>query len=279
MTPEPMLTCEEVQDLAPLFVTGALDADEMASVRAHLATCREAHDEFAQLGGAAQLLLDAVPPAEPSPALRTRILAAAAADLAEGRHPASARAVGRSAAASVVEAPSEPTVPVSITAPRRQIRYSPAALALAAAIIVVLGGLGVRTLGELQAAQAYRDGVSATLALAAQPGSQGAQLTADGGTASGVGAVAADGTVKIALQGLAATSGSQVYTAWAISGSGAPVPIGDFTVGGDGTAVITTRTASPAAGLVLALTLEPNGGATTPTMPIIVKGEARPASG
>ena len=36
------------------------------------------------------------------------------------------------------------------------------------------------------------------------------------------------------MRGLAPTSGSQVYTAWAIEGDAAPVALGDFTVGADG---------------------------------------------
>ena len=45
-----ILTCDEVRDLAPLFVLDALDPVEMAAVREHLATCTEAHEELVELG-------------------------------------------------------------------------------------------------------------------------------------------------------------------------------------------------------------------------------------
>ena len=45
------LSHDEVVDLAASFVLGALDEDEMAAVRAHLASCAESHAEFDELGG------------------------------------------------------------------------------------------------------------------------------------------------------------------------------------------------------------------------------------
>jgi len=144
---------------------------------------------------------------------------------------------------------------------------------------------GALTPGQLVAPDVWPD-IAARLdeavvadALAAQPGSQTVLLAADNGSASGLGVVGADGTVKLAMRGLAPTAGTQVYTAWSISGGGAPVPIGEFTVGSDGTATGTAHAPAPAAGVVVALTLEAHPGATTPTLPIVAKGVARPASG
>ena len=70
------------------------------------------------------------------------------------------------------------------------------------------------------------------------------------------------------------TTGSKVYTAWAIAGDGVPVPLGDFTVGNGGTGSLSASGAPAAAGVVLALTLEPQPGAKAPTLPIISKGVA-----
>jgi hypothetical protein len=112
------------------------------------------------------------------------------------------------------------------------------------------------------------------LEVAGQPGSLTAILTADGGTGSGLAAVSASGEVTIAMQALAATSGSQVYTAWVIAGTAAPVPLGSFTVGNAGTAVFEGSGLPTSGPLVLALTRERGPGATTPTMPIISKGLA-----
>ncbi len=65
MTDRPNLTCDEVRDLAPLFVTGALDEDEMDAVREHIADCDDQHVEIAELGEAATALLESAEPAEP----------------------------------------------------------------------------------------------------------------------------------------------------------------------------------------------------------------------
>ena len=77
------LTCDEVRELAGSFVLGALDADEEAAVREHLATCPEAHEEIAELGGVLPALAESVPVVEPPAGLKGRIMAAAAADLEE----------------------------------------------------------------------------------------------------------------------------------------------------------------------------------------------------
>src|SRR5258707_11062184 len=73
------LTCAEVQDLAPGFVLGALEPAEMAAARAHLAACPEARAEVLELGSVVPALLESVEIAEPTAALRGRILDAARA--------------------------------------------------------------------------------------------------------------------------------------------------------------------------------------------------------
>jgi anti-sigma-K factor RskA len=57
------------------------------------------------------------------------------------------------------------------------------------------------------------------------------------------------------------------------------VNIGEFTVGADGVAVATAQAPTAAAGSILALTLEPTAGATTPTLPIVAAGVTRAPSG
>ena len=66
---------------------------------------------------------------------------------------------------------------------------------------------------------------------------------------------------------------------WIVGLDGVPRNIGEFTVGADGAAAVTASAPGAAPGTVLALTLEPGAGATTPTMPIVASGEARAAEG
>ena len=71
------LSCAEATALAPAFVLGALTDAEMASVRAHLAACQEAHAEFAEIGSVAPVLLESVPVVEAPAGLGDRIMTAA----------------------------------------------------------------------------------------------------------------------------------------------------------------------------------------------------------
>ena len=81
------LTCDEIRDLAAPFVLDALDAAEMGAIREHLATCAEPHPEFAELGSVLPVLAASVPMVEPPAALKSRIMAAAAAELANRSRP------------------------------------------------------------------------------------------------------------------------------------------------------------------------------------------------
>ena len=210
MTARQTLTCDEIRDLAPLFVTGALDPDEMDAVREHLAGCDDAHAELLELGEAATALLETVEPADPPAELKTRLLAAAAADLESGRHPSTAAPRGAmpQAPAPTTTSPSRPpatsaTPPLDLAAERtrRRSRFAWVLAAAAVIVAVALGGWNIALNNELSSAQAYRSGVEQALDLAAQPGSVTALIRADDGSSSGFGVIGADGTVKLAMRG------------------------------------------------------------------------------
>jgi hypothetical protein len=199
------LHCVEAADMAPAFVLGSLEPDEAAAVRAHLAACSAPHPEFEELGSVVPALLESVPMVDPPESLRTRLLGAAAA-----MAPTSTRAARVSA--SDASAPTEGTVradravvrPISPVGPvgqfdpigpidrpvvrrdsNRPSRIS-TLLAMAAVLaIVVLGAWNVMLQGQLGAAGRYADALTATLQLAARPGSAMAVLapTTTGGPA------------------------------------------------------------------------------------------------
>jgi len=275
------LTCDEVRDLAGSFVLDALDADEAAAVREHLATCPEAHEEIAELGGVVPVLAASVPVVEPPPGLKARVLAAAQADL-DDRTRASALLAEEATAAGAVgpAGTSEAAAPIAFPGPaerERRRRRPVAAWALGIAAVVAIALLGASTLvlrSQLDQAQAYQQSVQAVLDVAAKPGSLTAVLTADGGTGTGLAAIDSAGAVTMAMQDLAPTAGGQVYEAWVIGGDGVPVPIGSFQVGNTGTGSMSGSGVTATSGAVLALTLEAGPGATTPTLPIISKGVA-----
>jgi anti-sigma factor RsiW len=272
------LSHDEVVDLAASFVLGALDEDEMAAVRAHLASCAEPHTEFDELGGMVPVLQASTRPIEPPPALKDRIMAAAAADL-EARRRAAAE-TGTGASAPGAPAPAAPDGPATARPSRpvllpRQPRLS-WALGLAAVLaIVVLGGWNLSLQSQLGEARAYQQQVAAVLDTAAEPGALTAVMrspAADGPT--GLAVVAPDGTMRIAMRDLDPTAGREVYEAWAILPEAAPVPLGGFQVGSNGVGYLETAGSPTQAGVVLALTREPGPGATEPSTDPVSVGTA-----
>lgn len=261
--------CSELSDLAPAFVLGALAPAEMATVRAHLAECPEAHAEFEELGSVLPALLASVDQVEPSEALLGRILDAARADRTRAATPASAPPRDVRSARSLQDR-------LGLGSSRSRPAW--AAVGIAAVLaVVVLGSLDLQLQASNQELEAYQRGVAAVIDAASRPGAQLAVLAASSpnSPAAGIAAVRLDGAVAIAMRGLAPTSGSQVYEAWLVAGNAAPVPVGGFQVGGSGSGTLLATNATPVAGEVVALTLEPGPGATSPTLPLIASGAAQ----
>jgi hypothetical protein len=279
------LRCSELPDLAAGFVLGALEPAEMSSVRAHLAACPETHPEFEELAAALPLLLASVEPVEPSAALRGRILAAARADTTRGAAVtggAAVRADTSEPPRSLVDLRAKRSVRARLGLGATRPQPIWAGLGIAAVLaVVVLGSWNLELQSTNQDLATYQRGVTAVLDAAAQPGSRLAVIA--GSTPAldiaGLGAVRADGTVAIAMRGLAPTTGAQVYEAWIVAGTAAPIPIGSFQVGSAGSGSMTAAASAPAAGAVIALTLEPGPGATAPTLPLIASGVAQPTRG
>jgi hypothetical protein len=162
---------------------------------------------------------------------------------------------------------------------RRRSRLGWLVAAAAVIAVIALGGLNIGLRDQLSSAQAYRSGVEQALDLAAQPGSVTALIRADDGSSSGFGVIGADGTVKLAMRGLAATSGTEVYTAWSIAEGADPVALGEFSVGSDGIAVANAHAPAAAPGLVMAITLEANAGNPAPEGPVVASGVTRDPAG
>ncbi len=261
--------CSELSDLAPAFVLGALAPAEMATVRAHLAECPEAHAEFEELGSVLPALLASVDQVEPSEALLGRILDAARADRTPAATPAPSPALDIRSAPIWLDR-------LGLGEARRRPAW--AALGIAAVLaVVLLGSLDLQLQASNQELAAYQRGVVAVIDAASRPGAQLAVLAAasPSSPAAGIAAVRPDGTVAIAMRGLAPTSGAQVYEAWLVGPDAKPVPIGGFQVGASGSGTLVATNATPSPGVTVALTLEPGPGATAPTLPLIAKGAAQ----
>jgi anti-sigma-K factor RskA len=141
--------------------------------------------------------------------------------------------------------------------------------------IALLGGWNLLLQNQLGEARTYERNVAAVLDVAGQPGSLTAILTPTGVAGpAGLAAVASDGSVRIAMRDLPATSGNQVYEAWVIGSDGKPVALGSFKVGQTGVAYFEGGGLPTQEGIVLALTLEPGPGATAPSSDPVSVGKA-----
>ncbi|MBA2300977.1 MAG: anti-sigma factor [Chloroflexi bacterium] len=264
----PDLSCDDVRELAASFVLGALEEDDADAVRAHLASCADPHTEFAELSSVVGVLAETVPLVEPPAALKGRIMAAAAADLA---------ARGGGAAQSPVAVRRPIDFPAE---PERRQRLAFRAgtgswlLSIAAVLaIALLGGWNLLLQGQLSAARTYEQNIAAVLDVAGEPGALTAVLTSEGANGpAGLAAIAGDGSVRIAMRELLATSGTQVYEAWVIAADGVPKALGGFRVGETGVAYFEGGGLPAQEGIVLALTLEPGPGATAPSSPLVSAG-------
>jgi len=268
------LRCDDVRELAPSFVLGSLGAAEADAVRAHLASCSDGHVEVAELGSVVSVLAASVPVVEPPVALKGRIMAAAAADL-------EARGERNRAESTPVAAAAEPATTFPGPAERQQRAAARSGagswiLRIAAVLaIVLLGGWNLLLQAQLDQAHTYEQSIAAVLDIAGQPGSLTAVLTPTGGAGpAGLAAVASDGSVRIAMSELPATSGDQVYEAWVIGSDGVPKALGGFKVGNAGVAYFEGDGLPTEAGIVLALTLEPGPGATAPSSAPVSAGTA-----
>jgi hypothetical protein len=265
-----VLTCEEVRELAGGFVLDAIEVDEADAVRAHLAGCADPHAEIADLASGLPALWETVPIVEPPAALRSRLLAAAAADLpASQERPANP------------ERPARPTTDPATVRPflrplRRGMTIGRVAGLAAVLAIALLGAWNVVLQGQVGTLRTEQDSVAAVIHAGGIAGSVTAMLTAPQASGpygpTGLAAVTRTGTLVLAMRDLRPTTGAQVYQAWVIVPGSAPVPTGSFRVGDAGVGSIPSASAPVAPGAVVAITLEPGAGATTPTLPILASG-------
>jgi anti-sigma-K factor RskA len=218
MITDPRREHARYDELAAGYALDALDGPDEADFAAHLAgcsRCQDAVDRFTEITAA---LADTAPPAEPSPDLGLRIMAAAA------REPVGHADVN---AAARQAAPAGPSVQdIRKNRPRRPLRVAAAAAAAAAALIA-----GGATYAGLQGSGP-----------AAQPPAAGCVqartcreivLTDASTRAPAARLIVADGTAWLVPAGLKAdNTAQQVYVLWQITGGHTPLAVGSFDVRG-----------------------------------------------
>jgi len=258
--------CARLAALAPSAALGALEPDDAAFVREHLATCPRPHPELREAMAVAAAIGWAMPDEDlPSPALRERVLARAHAESVAA------------APASVAPGPSRRP------APWRLIAGGTGALATAAVLAVaVLAGQVAALRAELDAASRDLLAVAADLDRA-----QGwiERAVANGASAffmdgEGDGALArfmlvveddASGAVLL-MSGLPPLAEDEEYELW-VERDGQITGVATFVPNPDGLAALAID-ASVAGIRQAMITIEPAGGSAQPdTSDVIMQGE------
>ncbi len=279
------ISCDRVGELAPGFVLGALDTAEMAAVHEHLIACREPHPELRELGGVLPYLAVALEPVEPPARLRAAVMAAAQADLAA--HPRSAQSSARRPApipisASISEAPvleadtvpAAPDVSAGTVVSLASVRRSRARRALAwatrvaaAVAVVVLVGYGFGVIREPSATPSP-SGVEHVV------GSQnrfGVLAPLGSSHAQGFVVLMPTNHLYVYVNGLAATTGDQVYMVWVTAGKDVSLA-GYFRVDSQGDGTVQMDNVPRAPNLWVQVCIEPNSSVTKPTGPTVASG-------
>lgn len=299
-----LLSQTEFEDLAPGYVLGILEPDELTQVETYLTAHPEGWDRVQALERVVDQLGYAVPDAPPlDPQVKGRVLAAIQAD----REPR--QTTSRST-------PLPPTTP-SVWDMLRSLLGRGWSVGLAVVSLVLLVGLGLRlnavqsSLADLQGevvelttrlsqseasvalrdadiarltnslAQAQRDNQQLVAALQQQRDLLSRATTLvrlDPGQGAPTSATArvyltADNRALVITEGLPALRQGRVYVLWGIQSSG-PLPLGAYQVDAQGQGVWLVQSSVPLTSLAgFGVTEESTPDARTPTLPILLAGQ------
>ena len=235
---------EELHTLAGLYVVDALDDDDRARFEAHLADCSACQQEVAEFrattGRLSQLMAE-----RPPESVRAAIMARVASTPQEAVAPP----------------------PDQLAARRRSpLRFVAPALAVAAAVVALLLGIGwISSHRALDRQQA----ISAVLTA---PDAKSVELGGEG-TMRVVYSPTLDRSVVVA-DGLADLPSDRTYALWFI-GPGGPEEAALFRTSDGRATKVLPRT--PEGYQALGVTKEPAGGSATPTQPILLQGDVTAA--
>ena len=236
---------EELHTLVGLYVVDALDDDERARFQAHLADCPACQQEVAEFqattGRLSQLMAE-----RPPESVRAAIMARVASTPQEAAAPPPDQLADRRRRS-----------PMRLLAP---------ALAVAAAVIALLLGIGwISSHRALDRQQA----ISAVLTA---PDAKSVELGGEG-TMRVVYSPTLDRSVVVA-DGLADLPSDRTYALWFI-GPGGPEEAALFRTSDGRATKVLART--PEGYQALGVTKEPAGGSATPTQPILLQGDVNAA--
>lgn len=240
-----------LHDLAPLYAVDALEPDESARFEEHLSQCPQCRSElkdYAEVG--AQLAAGAA--AEPPPDLRASVLSAIAST---GSSSSTPRSDGGPSGAQVI--------PLRGRRNRRGFRLLAGAAAAAVVAGAALGGwnLGVRSEQQQEQLEAQQEDRETRLLSA--PDVTTHRIDVDGRAATLVVSRAQDAALFVAAD-LPDPGEGREYQLWLLDGE---TPLPDVHFAGGETRIWLTGDLAQAGGV--AMTVEPAGGSTIPTLPLL----------
>ena len=229
-----------IHELTAAYALDALEPGDREAYEAHLRSCEPCQEELASFAGVTEALAVAASGPAPSPDLRDRVLAQVRA---------------------------EPQVVVPFESPRSRRLALPAVAtlaAIAALVAVAIGIWAIQLSGDLDDTRSALERQREAAAIVADPESQTISLAAGQGRL----VVAPDGRAVLQLTGLEPAPAGKTYEMWVVEGD-VPAPAGLFS--GEGHTELVDGTVEE--GDVVAVTLEDEGGAPTPTPPLLVASE------
>ncbi|WP_270264284.1 anti-sigma factor [Kocuria marina] len=278
--PEPDLAPDDLHDFSALYAVDALDPAERAAFESHLADCPPCRAEVARYGETTAQLAAAVAQ-DPPPALRTSVL-----DGIHGTLPVPARpdsAAATTPARPVAKDPERESAKgswgdrarsgrgshVSLDALRRRYRrVLVAAVSTALVPGVLAGGWGL----GVQAEQRHQE-----LIVAQEQDRENRLLAASDVTTRSMDVGNRTGTLFVSRElntamfisnDLPSPGENNEYQLWLMDGD-TPVPDAHFTGG----RLRTWLNGDVAGADAVAMTIEPAGGSTTPTLPLVASTE------
>jgi anti-sigma-K factor RskA len=283
VTFEVAMRCDELQDLLPLQPLDLLDSEEAAAVREHLdAGCPRCAAEVAAVRETLAMLPLALPPEEPSPMAKARLMATVRRE---------------SAAARQQPVPPKPTAP----APRFPAWIYATAASLAAALasaVLTAGVLSRRNEGlaaDLRAQIARQEGLlqrqteelatlrremhdaKESIQLVSSPGVEVIDLQGQGARAQSAARIFWDrrrALAQVYATDLPPAGSGRTYQLWFITADARKLSGGTFDAGAAGQGAFHSSIPSGAGTIVAAaITDEPAGGSPQPTGSILLLGK------
>ncbi len=225
----------------PAYALGALDAEDVRALEAHLQTCEACQAELASYRELSDNLLMTVSPRQPSPALRKRL---------QSRLP-SARPAPRAA--------------------RPHLAWSFGQWGIAGALVLLLA-INLFSFVQMRDFQRQTQNSQAVLAMLAYPGTQ--SLPISGGNVSGTVLLDKDrNSAAVIAWNLPKITSAQTYQIWWIEPNGHRISAGIFRPQADLPYTTQPCFSSPSVSnfVGIGVTIEPAGGSQQPTGPRVFK--------